>query len=163
MFDGPGPVPGETPATIAARVRRGAGHQVAEAALAKAKMRRAEINAEIQTLSARMAGHEGDNDGRLAELDREIKAIRASTHGLREKVSAGRVVHATAVCAALKPLTIAAATRAYQAAVTLQEAVAVLGEVNDQLLRAHGEPYFIPHLDVGPVIARMGRLSGREE
>lgn len=159
MFDGP--APGQTPASIAAGVRRSGAHQVAEAALAEARARRTAIGQEMRELIGR--SRDGANDALLRTLDREKTAIGESMHALREKARAGRVAHSIAVRGALRPITAAAATRAYEAALALREAVGVLDQVNDQLLRAHGEPFFVPHFDIDPMLRRMGRLSGRAD
>ncbi len=160
MFDGNPDLP--SPATIAAGVRRGMAHQNAETNLATARRRRDEIAAEMRKLTGLPDAPGGNSriNAQLVELDQESTKIVDSMHALREKVASGRVVHATAVRAALRPITIAAATRAYEASLALQQAVAVLDQVNDQLLRTHGEPYFIPYADLRSLVARLSRLAG---
>jgi hypothetical protein len=162
MFDGPNPIFSETPAAIAAAVRRSRAHEAAELALTTAKERRSLIAHEIGAISARRTDRTllATNDA-VAALSAEDEKIASGMQALRAAALAGRAAHSRAIRIALTPTIIDVAARGHQAFLAACEALDVLEQCSAAVQQAGGEPLFIPAPSgLRPAAARLARLAG---
>jgi hypothetical protein len=149
-----------TPAEIAARVRKPAKLVAAETALSEAKARREEIGKEIRRLNGLPTGlHLPSNDAALRALDRQQQEIIDRIGPLRREVVDGQRRHGAAVREALMPTLQSMAGRASAVAADLRQALDEIETVVREIEVAHGEPFFVPAIDLSLLMARLARLA----
>jgi len=152
----------ETPASIAAGVRKPGRHQLLERELTGLRERRAAARAEILTLnSARTTANEDATDGKVSALSVEIGTLEDQIRQARREVAPLRSEHALAVSRALEPTRTGAAVHVLQALAILRENVRLLDEVADEISRAGGDAARMPFVpQLGEIENAARRIAG---